>query len=81
MGLTDDEIANIAGKQMADHIDKTIILELMYPESYTVAYGHDISARTNWLDANEDSDWAYYDRTFYFSNKKQKTFFLLRWAE
>lgn len=84
MDLIEDYV-NQAAKNLADAMDRTLLLEMQYPESYAVhsfmLYTDDIDERCKWLDDHVDGEWAYYNKTFYFSNRKQKALFLLRWAE
>jgi len=79
-----EEYVNRVAKELADAMDQTLLLELQYPESYemydTLLYNDDIVQRCKWLDEVMEDEWGYYNKTFYFSNKKQKALFLLRWA-
>lgn len=80
-----EDYVNQAAKNLADAMDQTLLLEMQYPESYAmhnfVLYEDDVTRRIDWLNEVSDDDWAYYNKTFYFTNKKQKALFLLRWAE
>jgi hypothetical protein len=81
----EEEYVNQAAKALADAMDQTLLLEMTYPESYAMhnilLYNDDVVQRCKWIDDHIEGEWAYYNKTFYFSNRKQKALFLLRWAE
>jgi hypothetical protein len=78
-----EEYVNQLAQELSDAIDQVVLLEMKYPESYTIkrTFGLDVRSRIDWLYEFVEGDWGYYDTTFYFSNEKQKALFLLRWAE
>ncbi len=84
MGSISEEYTNQAAKELVDSMNRAILLDLQYPESYSlqgfVVVEEDIKNKIKWLQENTEENFAYHHSTFYFTNKKQKMLFLLRWA-
>ncbi len=81
--LTDQEIIAAGAAELAACIDRQILTDILFPESVKINQEiiH-LSEWGNWIIKNigqYKQDWEYYDRTFYFKNKKDKMLFILRW--